>query len=265
MVALQMILIASGNLSFLNWLTLVPIVACFDDGVWRCLLPRALVARAETAAAGAVPSRAQGAATLALTAGIAALSVAPSLNMLSGAQIMNTSFTRLPIVNTYGAFGSVGRERLQLVFEGTLDETITPKTSWLAYQFKCQPGDPARRPCWMSPYHYRLDWLLWFAAMGSPREYPWAVHLVWQLLGADPGALGLIAKDPLAGRTPRHLRVDLYRYAFAHTGGKLRWQRTRLGPWLPPLERDNPELREYLTNEGWLKGDETGPPVQTRP
>src|SRR5262249_39115418 len=152
MLALQAILIASGNLSFLNWLTLVPILACFDDGVWRRLLPRALVARADAASAAALPSRAQGAAALALTVAIAGLSVAPVLNMLSGAQIMNTAFTRLPIVNTYGAFGSVGRERGQLVFEGTLDETITPETKWLAYQFKCQPGDPARRPCWMSPY-----------------------------------------------------------------------------------------------------------------
>jgi hypothetical protein len=107
--------------------------------------------------------------------------------------------------------------------------------------------------------------LLWFAAMGSPREYPWAVHLVWQLLGAEPGALGLIANDPFAGQPPRHIRVDLYRYELAPPGGKVRWQRTRLGPWLPPLERDNAELREYLTNEGWLKGDEVNPPFQMRP
>ena len=258
MVALQIILIASGNLAFLNWLTLVPILACFDDGVWRRLLPRALVARADAASAAAVPSRAHGLAVAALTVGIAALSVPPVINMLSGTQIMNTAFTRLPIVNTYGAFGSVGRERLQLVFEGTMDETITPETKWLAYGFKCQPGDPARRPCWMSPYHYRLDWLLWFAAMGSPRDYPWAVHLVWQLLAADPGALGLIADDPFHGRPPRHIRVDLYRYKFAPLGGKVWWQRTRLGAWLPPLERDNATLREYLTNEGWLKSDSAG-------
>ena len=99
--------------------------------------------------------------------------------------MMNTAFTRLPLVNTYGAFGSVGRERDQLVFEGTTDAGITPATIWREYEWKCQPGDPARRPCWMSPYHYRLDWLLWFAAMGEPREYPWAVHLTWKLLEAD--------------------------------------------------------------------------------
>jgi len=259
MVALQIVLIASGNLSFLNWLTLVPILACFDDGVWRRLLPRALASRAEAASAAAAPSRAQGAAALALAAGVAALSIAPVLNMLSGAQIMNTSFTRLPIVNTYGAFGTVGRERLQLVFEGTTDEAIRPDARWLAYAFKCQPGDPARRPCWMSPYHYRLDWLLWFAAMATPREYPWAVHLVWQLLSADPGTLGLLADDPFHGARPRYVRVELYRYRLAPLGSKTWWQRTRLGPWLPPLSREDAELRAFLRDEGWLPDDQTRP------
>jgi hypothetical protein len=155
-------------------------------------------------------------------------------------------------VNTYGAFGSVGRERDQLVIEGTEDATITPETHWLAYQPKCQPADPARRPCWMSPYHYRLDWLLWFAAMGSPREYPWAVRFVWRLLEADRGALGLLAGDPFGGRPPRFVRVELYRYRFAAVGGKLWWERTRLGPWLPPLSRDDESLRRYLRRNGWL-------------
>jgi hypothetical protein len=119
MAALQLVLIASGNLSFLNWLTLVPILACFDDHFWRRMLPAAVIARADAARAAAVPSRVQGTAVAALTVGIALLSIPPVLNMLSGRQVMNTSFTSLPIVNTYGAFGTVGRERLQLVLEGT--------------------------------------------------------------------------------------------------------------------------------------------------
>ena len=111
MAALQLVLIASGNLSFLNWLTLVPIAACFDDGLWRRVLPRFVVARAERARAGAAPSRAQGATVAALGVAVALLSIGPVVNMLSNKQLMNTSFTRLPLVNTYGAFGSVGRER----------------------------------------------------------------------------------------------------------------------------------------------------------
>jgi hypothetical protein len=138
------------------------------------------------------------------------------------------------------------------VFEGTTDAEITDATIWRAYEWKCQPGDPARRPCWMSPYHYRLDWLLWFAAMGAPRDYPWAVHLTWKLLAADPTTRGLLAVDPFAGQPPRHIRVDLYRYRFAPRGRGVWWQRERLGPWLPPVSRDNEELRAYLERAGLL-------------
>jgi hypothetical protein len=246
MVALQVILIASGNLAFLNWLTLVPILACFDDGVWRRLLPQRLSARAAAAAVGAEPSRTHGLTAGLVTVIVTALSVAPVLNMLSGTQVMNSAFTRLPIVNTYGAFGTVGRERLQLVFEGTKDSTVTPETEWRPYQFKCQPGDPSRRPCWMSPYHYRLDWLLWFAAMGNPGDYPWAVALVWKLLEADRPTLALLGDDPFGGARPTFVRVQLYRYAFAAPGDKAWWERTFLGSWLPPLSRDDRQLRTYL-------------------
>src|SRR3954454_22304668 len=90
MLALQIILIASGNLAFLNWLTLVSILACFDDGLWRRILPAGLVARAEASSSDAVPSQAQGLTVAVVTLGIAALSVAPSVNLLSGSQLMNS-------------------------------------------------------------------------------------------------------------------------------------------------------------------------------
>jgi hypothetical protein len=253
MAALQIVLIASGNLAFLNWLTLVPILACFDDGLWRRVLPRRLVARAERARAAAVPSRVQSGTALVVGLAVAVLSVQPVANLFSGRQMMNTSFTSLPLVNTYGAFGSVGRERLQLVIEGTRDETVTPATRWIEYQPKCQPADPARRPCWMSPYHRRLDWLLWFAAMGEPDEYPWMVHFVWKLLDGDARAVALLAGDPFAGTPPRHVRVELYRYRFAPLGRGPWWERTRIGPWLPPLARETPGLRQFLQRRGWLE------------
>jgi hypothetical protein len=190
-----------------------------------------------------------------VTALVAALSVGPVLNLISGRQLMNSSFTRVPLVNTYGAFGTVGRVRDQLVVEGTDEAVVTDQTRWRAYGFRCQPGDPARRPCWMSPYHYRLDWLMWFAAMGGPRDYPWAVNLVWKLLRADRKTLGLLAGDPFAGTPPRFVRVEHYIYQFAPGGEPGWWRRTRVGPWLPPVSRDNPELRAYLSGQGLLDDD----------
>jgi hypothetical protein len=252
MLALQVVLILSGNLSYLNWLTIVPILACFDDQLWLALAPGRLRAPLQRLATPAVASKGQRVAVGILAGAVVLLSIDPVVNLLSSRQRMNTAFNRLQLVNSYGAFGSVGRERNDIVFEGTLDPTLTPDTRWTAYEWKCKPGDPARRPCWMSPYHRRLDWLIWFAAMGQPPEYPWAIHLVWKLLQADGPTLGLLAGDPFGGQRPRFVRATLYRYRFAPSGDKNWWQREELGPWLPPVSLAHQELKEFLRRQRWL-------------
>lgn len=253
MLSFQIVLILSGNLSFLNWLTIVPILACFDDALLRRILPRALVARAERAAERAEPSRWQRLAVAALVVIVLFLSYYPVHNLFSDRQAMNTSFDRLHLVNTYGAFGSVGKERREIVFEGTDDTVLTRSTRWKEYEFKCKPGDPYRRPCIITPYHYRLDWQIWFAAMSTPQRYPWTIHLVWKLLHNDPGVLGLLANDPFPDAPPRHLRAVLYRYEFAPaddpTGAW--WRRTPLGVWIPPVSARDPRLRRFLRTYGW--------------
>jgi hypothetical protein len=262
MLAFQIVLILSGNLSFLNWLTIVPILACFDDSLLQRALPRRLVARADAAAAAAaMPARAQQLAVAALVVLVALLSVYPVRNLMSSRQAMNTSFNRLNLVNTYGAFGSVGRQRPEIVFEGTDETVITDQTRWRAYEFKCKPGDPNRRPCIVSPYHYRLDWQIWFAAMSSPQRYPWTLHLVWKLLHNDSGSLSLLAGNPFPDAPPRYIRAQLYRYEFAPPGdpGGAWWRRTLLGPWLPPLSTDDPRLLGFLAAFGWIPAAEAPP------
>ena len=261
LLAFQVSLILSGNLSFLNWLTIVPIVACFDDALLRRVLPRPLVARAERAAAEARPSRAHQVAAAALAVLVGVLSFRPVGNLLSQRQMMNTSFDRLELVNTYGAFGSVGRLRPEIVFEGTSDETITAETRWREYEFKCKPGDVMRRPCVIAPYQERIDWQLWFAAMSTPEEYPWTLHLVWKLLHNDRGALSLLAGNPFPEAPPRHIRARLYRYEFVPPGDPSRawWKRTLVREWLPPLSADDLRLRRFLAAHGWLAV--AGPPA----
>ncbi len=262
MLAFQVMLIVSGNLSFLNWLTIVPILACFDDSLLRRVLPRGLVRRAEAAARAARPSRAQQALSLALAALVALLSVGPVRNLLSPAQVMNTSFDRLALVNTYGAFGTVGRERDEIVFEGTQSEVPDETAQWRAYEFPCKPGDPMRRPCVVSPFQPRLDWQIWFAAMASPAEYPWTLHLVWKLLEGDRGVLRLLANDPFPDAPPRFVRARLFRYEFVPPGDASGawWKRELLGDWLPPLSREDPRLRESLIRLGWLEPQSLGAP-----
>ncbi|MCA9720264.1 MAG: lipase maturation factor family protein, partial [Myxococcales bacterium] len=169
MILFQLVLIVSGNLSFLNWLTIVPCLACFDDQLLRRLTPARWRERITAGRGPAPPSAAHRYVTYAFAALVAYLSLPVVANLLGREQAMNRSYDRLHIVNTYGAFGSVGRERLELVFEGTADELDDPlareDADWREYAFKCKPGDPARRPCVISPYHYRLDWLIWFAAL----------------------------------------------------------------------------------------------------
>jgi hypothetical protein len=186
---------------------------------------------------------------------IALLSIQPVFNMLSPRQIMNTSFDPLDLVNTYGAFGSVGRERLNVVFEGTMDETPDDKANWKAYPYKGLPVDLDKRPPLIAPYQLRLDWQMWFAAMSSPGEYSWTLNLVWKLLHNDPGAVGLFADNPFPGKPPRYIRAVLYRYSFAQPGNPegLWWNRKRVGDvWLPALAADDPRLIESLKSAEWV-------------
>src|SRR4030095_10546643 len=121
-IAFQFALILSGNLSFFNWLTIVPALACFDDGFWKKIMPRSLVRRADIAIENAEASKPMIITSWLVTILIGLLSIQPVMNILSPRQIMNTSFDPFDLVNTYGAFGWVGQERLNVVFEGTIDD-----------------------------------------------------------------------------------------------------------------------------------------------
>jgi hypothetical protein len=252
-ISLQVVLILSGNLSFLNWLTIIPALACFDDGFWSRILPHSFVNRAKEAAAASLPSKSMRITSWAITIVIALLSIQPALNLLSTQQIMNTSFDPLDLVNTYGAFGSVGRERTNVVFEGTMDENPTDSANWKAYPYKGLPVDLNRRPPQVAPYQLRLDWQMWFAAMSSPEEYPWTINLISKLLHNDVIILDLFAGNPFPDRPPRYIRASLYRYRFAKPENKegLWWTRERLGDWVPALSVNDPRLTEFLSREGW--------------
>lgn len=259
------VLIASGNLSFLNWLTIVPCLACIDDSVWRRILPRFLSDCADRAAACQTPSRTSWVAGGVLAAVVAWLSVEPLKNLLSPRQAMNASFDRLHLVNTYGAFGTVGRERYEIVFEGTDEVMALESSHWREYDFKAKPGDPKRKPPFISPYHYRLDWQIWFAAipgvhydlrtLPTPQHYPWVVHFVWKLLHNDAGTLSLLVGNPFPEAPPRYVRALVYRYRFAPLakGDGEWWTRERVGNWLPPMSLYTPEIRRFLEASGMVE------------
>jgi len=254
-IAFQLALIVSGNLSFFNWLTIVPAMACFDDGFWKKIMPRSLIRRADIAIENAETSKPMIITSWLVTILIGLLSIQPVMNILSPRQIMNTSFDPLDLVNTYGAFGWVGQERLNVVFEGTMDDRPDDNASWKEYHYKGLPVELNERPPVIAPYQLRLDWQMWFASMSSPEEYSWTINLVWKLLHNDPGAVGFFADNPFPSKPPKFVRAILYRYRFVRPGDATGnwWARDRLDVWLPAMSADDPGLRALLKREGWLK------------
>jgi hypothetical protein len=189
-----------------------------------------------------------------VTGVIALLSIRPAVNMLSSRQIMNTSFDPFDLVNTYGAFGTVGKERFHVIFEGTMDADSSDKAAWKPYIYKGLPVALNKRPPQIAPYQLRLDWQMWFAAMSTPDEYPWTLHLVWKLLHNDPKAVGLFASNPFHDQPPRYIRAVLYRYRFAPPGNAQGhfWERERLNLWLPPMSVNDSRLLAFLKSYGWI-------------
>jgi hypothetical protein len=253
-VVFQLTLILSGNLSFLNWLTIVPALACLDDSFWRRILPRVLTRRAEVAAATATPSNAMQWTAWSYAGVVAFLSFPVVVNLASPHQQMNSSFDPVDLVNTYGAFGTVGRERMNVVFEGTDAATPTDSALWKPYPYKGLPVDVMKRPPQIAPYQLRLDWQMWFAAMASPAQYPFTINVVWKLLHNDPGTLSLFADNPFPDQPPRFVRARLYKYSFAPPGNTAGayWTREDRGNWLPPLSVDNASLQAELAKRHWL-------------
>lgn len=256
-VLFQLTLILSGNLAFLNWLTLVPALACFDDQFLRRLVPKRWRKTPEDLEPDPPPKPAMRWANYLFAALVVWLSLPVVANLLGRSQAMNRSYGKLHLVNTYGAFGSVGEERLELIIEGTQDPVPSADADWRAYEFKCKPGAVDRRPCWITPYHLRLDWLAWFAALeaqsyGGLRREDWMLNLIAKLLEGDEATLGLLGEDPFPEGPPAWIRVQVYRYEFAapSLGGPY-WQREELGLLIPPLRAGDPRLEEFLRQRGW--------------
>ncbi len=251
----QLNIILSGNLSFLNWLTIIPALACFDDRFWGKLLPGMIVKRAAAAAEEALPSQQMITTAWIATSLIALLSIRPALNLLSPQQIMNRSFQPWNIVNTYGAFGTVGRERLNVVFEGTMDDNPGDSANWKAYTYKGLPVELDKSPPQIAPYQLRLDWQMWFAAMSTADDYPWTKNLVWKLLHNNAMTLSLFANNPFPDHPPRYIRAVLYRYAFTKPGDLkgMYWHREKVGIWLRAMSVADEELKWFLKAEGWIE------------
>ncbi len=140
----------------------------------------------------------------------------------------------LEIVNSYGLFAMMTTERPEIIVEGSVDGE-----TWVPYSFRYKPGDLGRAPRWAAPHQPRLDWQMWFAALGNYRENPWFVNFAVKLLEGSPEVRGLLEADPFEGRSPRYVRAMLYDYTFTDAEERRStgnwWKRELKGQYLPPV------------------------------
>jgi hypothetical protein len=149
--------------------------------------------------------------------------------------------------NGYGLFAVMTTHRREIAVEGSNDGV-----NWLPYEFKYKPGDLNRRPAFIAPHQPRLDWQMWFAALGDAGQNPWFVNFCERLLRGSPEVLGLLARNPFPDHPPRYIRARFYDYHFTNfaerraTGlGRAEaassaqagawWRRELIGEYLPPI------------------------------
>ncbi|GAB3631817.1 lipase maturation factor family protein [Microbacterium shaanxiense] len=220
----QLWLVITGNFAWLNWATIVLAFSAIgvpSGGTGQQPIPLYWV-------------------VMTSAVGILYLVVSwPALrNLFARRQLMNASFNRWELANAYGAFGTVTKERMEIVIEGTLDDDPDAAT-WREYEFKGKPGDVRRVPRQFAPYHLRLDWLMWFLPLGRSLD-DWFTMLLARLLQADAATLALLRTDPFAGQKPRWVRAVSYRYCFATREQRRRdgvvWVRDRRREIVGPAE-----------------------------
>jgi hypothetical protein len=241
----QLWLVISGNFAWLNWMAILLAFAAISDPVAHAVLP-AIPLDWHAASAGAVAGTPAGSqapvpwlvVVLFATVLHVVLSYRPIQNLCSHYQLMNASFNRWQLVNTYGAFGTVTKRRIEIVVEGTLDPDPGDDADWREYEFKGKPGSVRRLPGQYAPYHLRLDWLMWFLPLRTVHE-DWFYAFLAKLLEADAQLLRLLREDPFDGGRPRWVRARSYHYRFAtraefRATGE-RWIRTPLSVAIPPV------------------------------
>jgi hypothetical protein len=144
-------------------------------------------------------------------------------------------FEPFRLVNSYGLFSVMTIERPEIIVEGSDDAN-----TWRAYEFKWKPGEVKRSPRFVAPHQPRLDWQMWFAALGYYQNHPWVHSFLIRLLEGSPQVLSLLKDNPFPERPPRYVRCVLYDYRFTNRkergATKAYWKAERRGVYCPILE-----------------------------
>ncbi len=234
LVLLQALILLTGNYAYFNWLTLGLILLLLDDAAWPAWLRTRL---RPVAGAREWPA--------AVTLPVAVLLAVSSLVGFTGQMRLPVSWPRparslyetctgFRVTGGYGLFAVMTPTRPEIILEGSDDGA-----AWKAYEFRDKPGDPRRAPPLVAPHQPRLDWQMWFAALGPYQQSPWFIRFAVKVLEGEPEVLALLAANPFPAEPPRYVRAVVRVYRFTDwrerraTGAW--WSRSEPRPWLPPI------------------------------
>jgi lipase maturation factor 1 len=247
--AWQIGIILTSNYAFLNYLVLVLGFLLLDDKFLVRFFPRSLrlASVSSTGAQITAPAEAQGwqsglrlwVQAILLTWIFYATSALLIFMLFPAAPLPAGPIRALEpfrIANEFGLFAVMTRARYEIEFQGSHDGQ-----TWTPYSFQNKPQDVDAPPRIYAPYQPRFDWNLWFASLGSWRQYPFVLQVEQRLLSGEPDVLALFARDPFPGHPPERIRVVLWQYWFTgwseRRAQSLWWRRERIGLYAPTLER----------------------------
>ncbi len=231
---------ATGNYCFFNLLTIALCLLLIDDDVAASL---------RETRARRIATRPQDKLSICAATAVIVVTLPLNAQLIYSALKPEAEWPRLlgsvyaraeafRIVNGYGLFRVMTKDRREIIIEGSADGL-----DWKPYEFKWKPGDVMRAPGWCAPHQPRLDWQMWFAALGSYRQNPWFVQLVISLLHGKPQVAALFERNPFPQNPPRYVRAALYRYRFTtaeeHRETGAWWKRQELGEYLPSVSLED--------------------------
>jgi hypothetical protein len=222
LILLQCVISLTGNYCYFNLLSICLCLLLFDDGVWPRRLRGWLGPPEGPPAAEREPAPRRlfrpwpwwflgpvAAFLLPLSALALASSYEGTARRPQFLAKVYEAVAPFRSINSYGLFRNMTTSRPEIVVEGSDDGKV-----WKAYEFRHKPGDLARQPRFVAPHQPRLDWQMWFAALGSRSERYWFAMFCLRLLEGSPPVLSLLAENPFPAAPPRQVRAMLYDYRF---------------------------------------------------
>lgn len=237
LIGLQILIMLTGNYAFFNWLALALCLFLVDDAIlqrWRSKVLLPLDGWRQRLA-------------WAVSAVIAVLSTSVLWQGLTGSapngmQTVNAYTSAYALSSNYGLFATMTTLRGEIAIEGSNDGV-----TWQEYEFRYKPGRLDRRPPWVAPHQPRLDWQMWFAALGTYQQSPWFVNLIFRMLQGSPPVLALFERNPFPKAPPKYIRAQIYEYRFTSWGSKEWWTRRLMSPYLPAVS-----LESFQQNQAGL-------------